>query len=583
MSYLFAALPVVLAAVFLVRGHGGWPLAFVRSVALGSAGVVVGAELLPAAFEALGLMALAVAVGCFGLVWAVDARMHAHRGGALGAVGAVAVHQVVHGAELAAFADVLGPGGWLAMSAHALPLVAVALLGVAGEGRRAVGVWGGLLGMSLLGVALGEQLPEAWVEQAEPWLRAALVGVLLHVLMHLDVDPEHHRLADLAGWLGGGAAVWALLGGMHEAPPLPTGARLAFGDALFEVAVETAPMLLLGLGLAAAVQARSARLPAGWLAAPSRGVQAARGAVLAAPLPLCACGVMPLAQGLAARSATPALVTAFVVATPELGLETLLVSARFLGWPLALLRLGAVLLAAVLAGVLVDRWVGGGPPSVGDSHLHQDPPHGTAWHRGLHAFDELVLHTGPFVLMGLVLAALAEAFVTDVPQASGLGPVAAVALVAVPAVASGAGAMPLAGVLWAKGLSAAAVVTGLVVGPATSLAGLAFLGRRYGAAASALAVLSVCTVGVAAGGLVGLLGWSPVVVVPEAAGHAHGWAGYAMAWGLAATLLASLVQHGSSAWLGQLAGGVGHASGVPHAHVAACDHAHAHAHHGHAH
>jgi len=574
LSLLAVTLPVLLAGLVLWTSRAAWGLALARSVALGAAAVVVVADLLPAAFEALGVAALAVAAASFGVVWWAEDRAHARGAGLAGATAAVAVHQVVHSGEVVVLADVLGPAGMVAMGAHALPLVAVALLGVASRGQRAaLGAWAGLLAASLVGAWAGSLVPHELVHEGEPWLQASLVGVLLHVLMHVDVGAPARRSADLVGWLGGGGAVWWLLGGMPEAEPALSSARLTFADALVEVTAEAAPMLLLGLLLAAAVQGLAWHLPEGWLATRSRVVRAFRGAVLAAPLPLCACGVLPLARSLSQRSAAPALVTAFVLATPELGLETLLVSARFLGWPLALLRLGGVVVGATAAGVVVGALVGAA--SDGASHLHQEPPRGSFLGRAAHALDELLLHMGPFVAAGLAIAALAEGFVDSVPPQPVGQEVFAATLVAVPALASGAGAMPLAGVLWAKGMSAAAVVAALVVGPSTNLAAVGFLQARFGslAAGAAVAALLVTSWGVAL--CVWGLGLEPALRVSAASSHGHGAAAWAGAAVLGGALLGSLVHHGSAAWLGQLGGGAGHEEGHAHHHVEACDHEHA--------
>ena len=70
------------------------------------------------------------------------------------------------------------------------------------------------------------------------------------------------------------------------------------------------------------VSAMSQKLPTDWLRRGGAFSQALRGAVVGAPLPICACGVLPLAESLRRRGAGAALVVAFLLATPELGVET---------------------------------------------------------------------------------------------------------------------------------------------------------------------------------------------------------------------------------------------------------------------
>ena len=75
---------------------------------------------------------------------------------------------------------------------------------------------------------------------------------------------------------------------------------------------------------------------------------------MGAPLPLCSCSVLPISAGLKARGAGPALIVAFLLATPELGLETFALSVKFLGWEMAWLRLGGALFVAFAAAVALS-------------------------------------------------------------------------------------------------------------------------------------------------------------------------------------------------------------------------------------
>src|SRR5882757_3121640 len=47
------------------------------------------------------------------------------------------------------------------------------------------------------------------------------------------------------------------------------------------------------------------------------------GSVVGAPIPLCSCGVLPTALGLRKQGATPGATVAFLVATPETGVDSI--------------------------------------------------------------------------------------------------------------------------------------------------------------------------------------------------------------------------------------------------------------------
>jgi hypothetical protein len=118
----------------------------------------------------------------------------------------------------------------------------------------------------------------------------------LQHLARLDAREDHDELLHL------GAAGHPAHAAGHPASP----AGLAFGDALLELILESAPSLLLGLGLGALLQAVELKLPASWFAG-GRLAQALRGALVGAPLPICACGILPVSEGLWRRGAGPAL------------------------------------------------------------------------------------------------------------------------------------------------------------------------------------------------------------------------------------------------------------------------------------
>ena len=110
-------------------------------------------------------------------------------------------------------------------------------------------------------------------------------------------------------------------------------------------------MLVLGLVLGAILQVIGARIPSRFFSGGTLFRQAVRGVAVGAPMPLCACGVLPVAESLRKRGAGPALVIGFLIATPELGPETFTLTLRFMGGPYAAARIFAALALALAAGV----------------------------------------------------------------------------------------------------------------------------------------------------------------------------------------------------------------------------------------
>ena len=78
------------------------------------------------------------------------------------------------------------------------------------------------------------------------------------------------------------------------------------------------------------------------------------------PLPVCSCGVVPLYRSLAKKGVPAAAAAAFLVATPELGMDALLISVPFLGVKIALVRLAAAVAVALTVGFVAGRLVPAG-------------------------------------------------------------------------------------------------------------------------------------------------------------------------------------------------------------------------------
>ncbi|WP_149981288.1 SO_0444 family Cu/Zn efflux transporter [Pseudoalteromonas rhizosphaerae] len=78
-----------------------------------------------------------------------------------------------------------------------------------------------------------------------------------------------------------------------------------------------------------------------------------KAALIGAPMPLCSCGVIPAAIGLRRAGASKSATTAFLVSTPETGVDSVSVSYVLLGPFMAIIRPIAAICSAIVAGVLV--------------------------------------------------------------------------------------------------------------------------------------------------------------------------------------------------------------------------------------
>jgi uncharacterized membrane protein YraQ (UPF0718 family) len=119
------------------------------------------------------------------------------------------------------------------------------------------------------------------------------------------------------------------------------------------LSAEASPWLLLGLLIAGLMkswvptQILSQHLGEGKLAI-------IKAAIIGAPLPLCSCGVIPVATELRRSGASAPATSAFLVATPETGVDSVSVSYALLGPIFAIYRPITAILSAIVTGLLVS-------------------------------------------------------------------------------------------------------------------------------------------------------------------------------------------------------------------------------------
>ncbi|MDG1733337.1 MAG: SO_0444 family Cu/Zn efflux transporter [Thalassotalea sp.] len=122
---------------------------------------------------------------------------------------------------------------------------------------------------------------------------------------------------------------------------------------LFILANEASPFLILGLVIAGLMktwvptQILSKHLGSGNSAI-------FKAAFIGAPLPLCSCGVIPVATQLKRSGASAPATSSFLVATPETGVDSVSVSYALLGPVMAIYRPITAIISAIFTGFLVS-------------------------------------------------------------------------------------------------------------------------------------------------------------------------------------------------------------------------------------
>ncbi|MBP7830621.1 MAG: permease [Kiritimatiellae bacterium] len=213
------------------------------------------------------------------------------------------------------------------------------------------------------------------------------------------------------------------------------------------------------------------------------------------PMPLCSCSVIPVATSLRRHGASRGATAAFLLSTPQTGVDSLLVTYSLLGPVFAVFRPIAAFVSGLLGGYLVEAFGGNPtePPAAEHCACAGCAPAGGLQRlaQGLrHGFVTLPRDIGKELLVGLALAGLIAALLPETFFADVLkpGPLQVLAMMAlgIPLYVCATASVPIAAALIAKGVSPGAAFAFLVTGPATNAATLLTLRKLLGGRAAAL-------------------------------------------------------------------------------------------------
>jgi len=296
-----------------------------------------------------------------------------------------------------------------------------------------------------------------------------------------------------------------------------------FVVAVWQVLLELSPSLLLGLLIAGVM---FVYLPRGFV---HRGLSrpdlasVMRASLIGVPLPLCSCGVIPTALGLRREGASKGATTAFLISTPQTGVDSILVSAAFLGWPFALFKVVAAFVTGILGGLAVNRLSPPETPADGAPAVAADEP---PRERGLgavlrYAVFDLLAAIDLWIVLGVGVAAaisvlLPADFFAAQPWSSGLLGLLVVLAISLPLYVCTTGSVPIAASLIAAGLPAGSALVFLMAGPATNVATFGAIYRTLGGRVLLIYLAVVIVMSVAFGLLFdGLLATPAAVAAPH--------------------------------------------------------------------
>jgi uncharacterized membrane protein YraQ (UPF0718 family) len=257
------------------------------------------------------------------------------------------------------------------------------------------------------------------------------------------------------------------------------------------------------------------------------GFASVKGALFGIPMPVCSCGVLPITAYLSRSGAQTSAVMAFLIATPQTGLDSIAVTLGMLGIVFAVYRPLVTFISGAAGGAIIQKIAGKkrGTEELSCScsaecginceetydarcepDLKEDDRSRTLAERikGVfrYAFSELLDDISLHFLIGVIIAAaitllIPKGLFSELNIGSGLPGMLAMLVVGLPMYVCSTSSIPIALAFMAKGISPGAAFVFLFAGPATNAASIAVLVKTFGRKTVAvyLAVISIFAVG----------------------------------------------------------------------------------------
>ncbi len=230
-----------------------------------------------------------------------------------------------------------------------------------------------------------------------------------------------------------------------------------------------------------------------------------RAVLIGVPLPICSCGVLPIAAGLRRNGAGKGATAAFLISTPQTGIDSILATYALMGPVFAIARPLAAAFTGLVGGAVVSA-VGGDDASAPAEDAAAPVSRGLRailWQ----AYRRLLGSVVKPLAIGLAVSALVTVLVPDGFFAGAFGgrdwlAMPVMALVGFPMYVCSTASIPIAASLVMKGVSPGAAFVFLMVGPAMNAMSVTTVASLIGRKAAAAYVATILAGAILCGCLV---------------------------------------------------------------------------------
>lgn len=333
-----------------------------------------------------------------------------------------------------------------------------------------------------------------------------------------------------------------------------------FFENFLELSAEAAPWLILGLVIAGLMKSW---LPSKILSSHlGQGKKAIiKAALIGAPLPLCSCGVIPVATELKRSGASDSATAAFLVATPETGIDSMSVSYSLLGPFFAIYRPICAIISAIVTGFLVLTAGASSKPQLkaentsgasccskaapikattsccstspvkessgcgGTTTMSAAPNWWEKTRTGLHyaatqLLDDLIV----WLVVGLLFATVVRTYLPStflVAYGSGLTAMLMMVLISIPMYICATASTPVAAGFISAGISPGTALVFMLAGPATNISTLGLIKKELGQAVLIRYLLGIVISAITSGLLLDWLLIGFAIDITQQMAHSH--------------------------------------------------------------
>lgn len=256
---------------------------------------------------------------------------------------------------------------------------------------------------------------------------------------------------------------------------------------LYELSNEMAPYIILGLVFAGLLHEMVPETIVKNHLGGNSFLSVIKATIFGIPLPVCSCGVIPLAAGLKKSGASNGSVLSFLISTPITGVDSILATYGMFGWAFTIYRVITSVIISIIAGIIANFYTKkeivkmqfaeqeSSCCSGGSCCASSNPQESKKFSiKGMfyYAFVTLLGDIAPSLFVGLLVGALITVAIpqnlSEVLLAYSWLSYLIVIIIAIPMYVCATASLPIAAGLMLAGVSPGAAFVFLSAGPATN-------------------------------------------------------------------------------------------------------------------